>query len=120
MTMELILTLPLLFIVLLGLLEFSILFFARGNVVEASRVGARHASLRGASQESVEFAVRQILSPAYAGQSQVSVQFGQSTGDLVAVDVHVPMSRAAPDLLWPIGFSLDGRELIGSTRMLME
>jgi Flp pilus assembly protein TadG len=45
LSMELVFTLPILMVVLLGLFEFSMLFFARGMVVEAARVGARKASL---------------------------------------------------------------------------
>mgnify|MGYP003350373201 CR=1 FL=1 len=43
LSMELVLTLPILLILLFGLLEFSLLFFARGDVVDASRAGGRAA-----------------------------------------------------------------------------
>ncbi|RLS54151.1 MAG: hypothetical protein DWH91_12600, partial [Planctomycetota bacterium] len=45
---ELLLTLPILIVLLFGLLEFSLLFFARGDVVDASRAGARAARIFGA------------------------------------------------------------------------
>jgi Flp pilus assembly protein TadG len=47
--MELVLALPILAIVLAGLLEFTWLFFARGEVVEAARVACRKATLPGDS-----------------------------------------------------------------------
>jgi hypothetical protein len=32
----------------------------------------------------------------------------------------VKAQEASPDLLWPIGFSLEGEELIAETRMIRE
>nr|MBC8289304.1 pilus assembly protein [Planctomycetota bacterium] len=40
---ELVFTLPILGLVLFGLFEFSMLFFARGQLAEATRVGCRKA-----------------------------------------------------------------------------
>lgn len=51
---ELIFTLPILAIVLFGLFEFSMLFFARGQVAEAARVGCRKATLPGVQAVDVE------------------------------------------------------------------
>ena len=117
---ELLLTLPILTILLFGLLEFSLLFFARGDVVEASRAGARAARLYGATQESVEAEVRYSLGGRLAPRAQVRAELGHKTGDDVSVVVDVPMAAAAPDLLWLIGYSLKGRQLICETRMARE
>ena len=51
LTMELVLVLPILGILLLGLFEYSLLFFARGEVVDASRTGARIASVTGRQEQ---------------------------------------------------------------------
>jgi len=118
--MELVLTLPILGVVLFGLCEFSLLFFARGEVVEAARIGARTACLPGADAADVEAAVHQVLGPRLRTVVDVNVQLGSHSGDLVAVAVRVPMSRAAPDLLWPIGYSLKDRQLFAETRMIRE
>ena len=40
--------------------------------------------------------------------------------NVVAVAVTVDMSAAAPDLLWPIGYSLQGRPLLSETCMIRE
>jgi hypothetical protein len=118
--MELVMTLPILGIVIFALLEFSMLFFARGSVVEASRVGARMASLPGATEQSVEDEIRKVIQPKLQNNLQVNVQLGENTGDVVSVIVMVASTEASPDLLWPIGYSLKGKQLIAETRMIRE
>ena len=117
---ELILTLPILAMLLFGLLEFSLLFFARGDVVEASRAGARAARLHGATAESVEDEVRYSLGSRLGPRARVQAELGTKTGDEVRVAVEVPMTLASPDLLWMIGYGLQGRDLICETRMAKE
>lgn len=120
LSMELVLTLPILAIVLLGLFEFTWLFYSRGLVVEASRVAARKASLPGASLADVEQDVRQVLPAGLQKGLVVSGDLGVHSGDIVWVGVQVPMGTAAPDLLWPIGIGLSGRQLYSETRMVRE
>lgn len=120
LSLELILTLPILLIVLMGLFEFTVLFYSRSLVVEATRVGARKASLPGATAESVEEEIRNVLSPRLQTGIQVGVDVGLHSGDVVVVSVQTPMTSASPDLLWPIGLSLNGRNLYSETRMIRE
>ncbi|RMG39657.1 MAG: pilus assembly protein, partial [Planctomycetota bacterium] len=60
---ELVLVLPILAVLLAGLVEFSLLFFARGEIVDAARAAARIASFPGATDLDVEREVRRTLSP---------------------------------------------------------
>ncbi len=120
LSMELLLTLPILTVLLFGLLEFSLLFFARADVVEASRAGARAARVYGATAESVEEEVRFSLGGRLAPHVRVQAELGDKTGDEVSVAVEVPMAAASPDLLWLIGYSLQGRDLLCETRMAKE
>lgn len=120
LSMELVLTLPILFVLLMGLFEFTMLFYSRSLIVEATRVGARKASLPGATVTDVEEEVRRILSPRLQTGMQVNVDLGIHSGDVVAVSVETPMNSASPDLLWPIGVSLSGRNLYSETRMIRE
>ncbi len=120
LSMELVLTLPILALLLAGLLEFSMLFFARGEVVEASRVAARKATLSGVTLEDVEDEVLKVLHPRFHDSVQVDAELGEKSGDVVVVAVTVDMSAAAPDLLWPIGYSLQGRPLLSETCMIRE
>lgn len=117
---ELVMTLPILAIVLFGLFEFSLLFTARGELAEATRVGARKATLPGVTSESVEDEIRRVLSPRLARTMEVSIDQGQRSGDVVTVAVACDMSSASPDLLWPIGYSLKNRKLYEVTKMIRE
>lgn len=120
LSLELVLTLPILALVLAGLLEFSLLFFARGEVIEASRIAARKASLPGTTLEAVEDEVLKVLHPRFHSSVQVEADLGQKPGDVVSVLVAVNMADAAPDLLWPIGYSLQGRSLVSEACMIRE
>ena len=120
MSMELAMTLPIWGLLLMGLFEFSLLFFARGSVVEASRFAARKATFRHSTQEDIEDEVRKVLSPQLQRNMEIITRRGQRTGDIVSVVVRVPMNAASPDLLWPIGFSLEGQSIVGETRMIRE
>jgi hypothetical protein len=119
-TAELALTLPILLIVLMAIFEFSLLFLARGELVDASREGARVAALPGANQESVEWAVRENVAPRFRNAVVVDVSGGAQSGELITVAVRVPMRSASPDLLWPVGYSLKDQTLVAETRILRE
>lgn len=118
--MELVLTLPILFMLLLALFEFLMLFYSRSLMVEASRAGARKASLPNVTEVDVENEIRRVLVPRLQQGMQINIDFGEWSGDVVAVSVTVPMTAASPDMLWPIGFSLQGQNLYSETRMVRE
>ena len=120
LSMELVFVLPILLIILFALFEFSMLFYARGYVNEASRAGARTASLPGVDEEEVKRDVYRILKPRMRPHADVQVEQGSHAGDSVTVTVRVPMKIVSPDLLWPIGYSLKNRAFISETRMLKE
>ncbi len=120
LSMELVLTLPILAVVLLGLFEFTWLFYSRSLVVEASRAGARKGTLSGVDSAQIEAEVRRVLPARFHNGLAVTSDLGESSGDIVRVSVEVPMSVAAPDLLWPIGVGLNGRNLYSETRMVRE
>ena len=120
LSMELVFTLPILGLLLMGLLEFSLLFFARADVADACRAGARKGTLHGATAESVEDEIRRALSPRLQQQLEVFADINVPSGEMVQVAVRVPMNTVSPDLLWPVGFSLEGRDLYCETNMAKE
>ncbi|WP_417380562.1 TadE/TadG family type IV pilus assembly protein [Gimesia sp.] len=120
LSMELALVLPIFGIVLFALLEFTLLFYARADVVEASRIGARLASLPGITQENVEQEVLKILPPQLGQGAVIQTEMGEHPGDVVMVAVSIPMNLASPNLLWPIGYDLHGQNLYSETRMIKE
>jgi Flp pilus assembly protein TadG len=120
LSMELVMTLPILGIVLFALFEFSMLFFARGHVVEACRTGGRMACQNGSTPEAVEHCVLKALNPNLRNVAQIQVELGENSGDWVRVAISVPMQSTAPNLLWPVGFNLENRNLYAETRMVKE
>ncbi len=120
LTIEMLMVLPILIIVLMAVFEFSILFFARSSVVQASRLAARQASLGTMSQEELEELVSRVLTPALQRGHEVYLIPAQRAGEITTVGLRVPMSSAAPDLLWPVGFSLQGRYLAEETSLVRE
>lgn len=120
LSMELLITLPIFGVLLMGLFEYSLLFAARGDVVSACRAGCRRATLLDARVADVEEEVRATLGRRLSRQARIEVEPGQHTGDVVTVTVSVPMNQASPDLLWPIGFGLKDRDLFCQTRMVKE
>ena len=120
LSMELVITLPILATILFALFEFSLLFAARSDVVEASRAAARVATFPGSTTEEVERAALNQLGPRMASAAEVYTQIGSNSGDSVVVTVIVPARTAAPDLLWPIGISIANDELVSETHMTRE
>ena len=118
--MELILTLPVLFVLLFGIFEFTCLFFTYGSVVEASRAGARMATLPGVIDEEIYDEVHRSLGTRLYQYSDVAVNHAELSGEEVVCAIRVPMSACAPNLLWPIGFNLEGRSLECATHMAKE
>ena len=118
--MELVLTLPVLMILLFGIFEFTCLFFTYGSVVEASRVGARKATLHGVFEEDVHAEIHRSLGTWLYQASEVAVESGEASGEQVTCAVRIPMTACAPNLLWPIGFDLNGRFIECATRMAKE
>ncbi len=119
-SLELALTLPILGLVLAAIFEFSMLLSARAAVVEASRVGARRAAQPACSVADVQREVCRVLPARLRPGLAVEVHLGRKPGDVVAVRVSVPMKNAAPDLLWPAGYSLKNRRLLAETRLLKQ
>jgi hypothetical protein len=120
LSMELVLTLPILFFLLLAIFEFMMLFYSRSLLVEASRIGARKAAISGVTEEDIAVEIERVLSPQLQKGIQINVDFGEWSGDVVTVALTVPMTSASPDLMWPIGFGLTGRNLYSETRMIRE
>ncbi len=120
LSMEMILVLPILFTVLMAVFEFSILFFARSSVVQACRAAARRASMGITDQVEIEAVVNRVLSPSLQVNHTVYYIPAERAGEITTVGLTVPMSAAAPDLLWPVGFSLQGRYLAEETSVVRE
>ena len=134
LTVELVLTLPLLLVVLLAVIQFSMLLISSQAVSVAASVGVRQASLPSAGASSVSSAVFQSLTGwKFQGDAEVVIYVNgvseasspgtlamANTGDLVSVTVNVPSIEASPDLLNLIGFSIADQTLTATYVMRRE
>lgn len=117
LTFELILVLPLLLIVVLATIELATMLLANQALSAAAHVGAREASIPGATRARVERAVEQALSPWRFAPALDPVHIdppnlsAARTGAPVTVRLSVRSSAAVPDLLRFVGLSLEGQRL---------
>jgi hypothetical protein len=128
---ELLLVLPILLIMLLGMLEFSMILTAEEELLTASREGARLASHgcgdRKEIEEEVRETVKRVLGKGRLGDACVEVHWHPEDPreplhgrDRVEVVVHLGATHAVPNLLAWAGFSIAKRQLSAATVMNVE
>jgi hypothetical protein len=121
----LLLVLPILGALCFGIAELSLLLMGMQRVEAASSAACRVATLPASDPVVLEQAVRRAAAEALGKVSlvrahEIQFELGQFPGDPVVVEVRVPMTAAAPDLLRVLGFSLQGRQLASRTVMRKE
>ncbi len=125
LSLELLFVLPLLFVLLLGMIEFSTLLSVRQQLVAASREGARVAAMGGDGSD-VDLAVRRFLGEGVLQCARIEARLNDESGNPVAsgepvvVRVQITASKAVPDLLRWIGVDLRDKELCAVTVMRKE
>jgi hypothetical protein len=121
-SLELLLVLPILLTVCFGVVELSLLLMGMQRVQAASSAACRIGTLPASDPIAQDQAMREAAAYALgtvglADSYEMRARLGQYAGDPVVVEVTVPMSAAAPDLLKIVGFSLEGREMAAQTQM---
>ncbi len=129
LTFELLLVLPILLIVVLAAVQFSLTLYARQQLVAASREGCRVAALGGNLSE-VEGTIRRTLGNGRL--ADVDIELTDETGkplsdgmilpsgDSVAVWLRLPTVHVVPNLLRFIGYSIQTDEMVARTVMRRE
>ncbi len=123
LTLEMILTLPILLLVGIAIVQFSLMLMGSQAVSAAAYSGVRDATLPGSSALSVFDAVQDALD-GWSFQNDVEVLvfvndqpelaeplIAANTGDKVSVTVRVNAARVAPNALRMIGISIAETEL---------
>jgi hypothetical protein len=120
--LETLLLLPVVLLVALAVIEFSLVLGARERLLVASREGARVAAL-GGDERAVDEAVRRHLGDGAFQDAKIDMLLKDPqthqplhTGDPVGVWVSLPAREAAPD---PLGFFGD-ETLVAGTVMRKE
>ena len=122
LSLELLLVLPVLWVVCFGFVEFSLLLMGMQRVQTASNAACRVGTLPAADLEAQQTAMNDAAKaalgkPGLVNSYQMQSQVGQFSGDPVQVEISVPMTAAAPNLLLIVGFNLEGRQLVARTEM---
>ncbi len=125
LSLELICTLPIVIVLFFAVIEFAMLLQAENQLMVAAEVACRMGTLQFPEHEQAEDAVREaarraLAQPRLVNSHELRFFPGRHSGDEVAVEIHLPMSAAAPNLLSLIGFDLRGRELVATTVMRKE
>ena len=118
--MELVMVLPIFLLLIFSVVEFSMLMSARTHVSDTARHGARLLSLTDVDSAELQQTMRILLGPKLSRQSQIDIQMNDPAVGIGTVSVSIPMSNAAPDLLWMIGFSLRNRRIESNASMVLE
>lgn len=126
MSVELLLAIPILLMVVIGGVEITQMLMANQAIQAAANIGAREASMPGATEMSVRNAVRVsaagwrfdsaltdgaiVIEVTSLGGGVIPLAVAE-TGDIVTVTVEVDAVDAVPDFLVSWGFSIADRSL---------
>lgn len=118
---EFALVMPVLFLLLIGIIEFGRALMVQQVLTNASREGARRAVIESATADEVEQLVRDYLATARVSGATISIEptplADLGFGDAVTVDVSVPYDSVS----WiPSSWFLDGTTLQAGTTMRVE
>jgi Flp pilus assembly protein TadG len=118
---EMLFVLPIVLVLIVAMVEFSMILSIDQQLAVASREGARVAAQGGSASEA-EAAARLVLGGGSVGQqSVVTSQLTAVSGDPVLVRVAIAdASTVVPNLLRFAGFSIKDKPLVGATAMRRE
>jgi len=129
LALELLLILPILLLLVLAMVQFSLTLYARQQLVAASREACRVAAL-GGNLGDVEQMVHKVLGGGRIADAEIemtdetgaTVPSGRAvpSGEAIAVWLRLPTAYAVPDLLRFVGYSIRGDELVARTMMRRE
>lgn len=118
---ESLLVIPILLLVVVALVEFTMLIAAEQKLAEASGVACRTASV-GRSDDDCKEAVKAVLGKKQYDVAEVKIDRRRDPhcGDVIEVCIHLPAKAAAPCVLRSCGMKLTDDTLIGRTYMRAE
>jgi Flp pilus assembly protein TadG len=127
LTLEMVMILPILLLVLMGGVEFTLLLSAGQAVSTAAEAGAREAALPSSTKASIQAAVARALEGYVWRTKQETLVFvnqvkdttgtlvtAAHTGDIVQVTVNVAARHTAPDVLSIVKISLNTNDVTSS------
>lgn len=120
-SIEALFVVPILLVLAMAVVEFSLLIAAEQKLAEASGVAARTAAV-GRSDADVKAAVKAILGPKQYSAADVDIarKYDRHLGDVVEVRIALPAKVAAPCVLRSCGVKMSADKLVGRTLMRVE
>lgn len=120
-TLEAAFVLPILLVVVVALVEFTMLVTAEQRLAEASGVAARTGAV-GRSDADMKEAVKAVLGDKQYAAADVRIDHrtDPNLGDVVEVRIELPTKAAAPSVLRSFGVKLSDDTLVGRTLMRVE
>lgn len=125
-TVEVVFALPLLVLLLLATLEFTMLLLARQQLLQASRDGARVGAQGGTDQEIRETVARVLGCGRLASArtdirrlTETTIGIGNNR-ERIEVVVYAPMAIVAPNWLGWVGINFANHEMVAGTVMNIE
>lgn len=113
--------LPILLVVVVALVEFTMIVSAEQRLAEASGVAARTGAV-GRSDADMKEAVKAVLGPSQYESADVRIdrRTDPHLGGVVEVRIELPTKAAAPSVLRSFGVKLSEDTLVGRTLMRVE
>lgn len=122
-SVELIFVLPILFLVVFAVVEFSLVLSAERKLAEVSGVVARTGSLGGTDDE-MKAVMNSALGPKWSANALLNVlptkPEDRIQGTTLEVTVSLPARYAGPNLLRSLGLDLTAATLVGRTVIVIE
>ncbi len=125
LAVELLLALPVVVIIVLAMIEFSLILIARQQLTAASREGARVAAV-GGTEDDITSTVKTFLGTGALAAAEVDAVIRDSDNNLlpsgapVQVAVHISTGKVVPNFLALFGFSIAKDVMVASTVMRKE
>jgi Flp pilus assembly protein TadG len=122
---EVMLILPVILLMLLAGVQFSMMLTAEDKVAESSRQAARAAAASG-DKAAIHGAVKNCLGSEVYSKATIAIKYldtdeaSSFTGQSVQVTVSVPCKEMAPNYLKLIGVDNSDEAFVGRTTMRME
>lgn len=120
LSIELIMVLPVLLLVLLAFVEFSLITTAHARVENVAATASRQLSTVTKSTRQIQQTINQMLGQQFAHGAFAELDIPQTTDHIGRIRIIVPMQNVTPDLLWMTGFSVRGRFVVGEAALIRQ
>lgn len=117
LSIELILVLPILLLVLLAFVEFSLITTAHARVDNIAAAASRQLLSVNQSTRQIQQTINEMLGQKFAQGAFAEIDIPETKDHVGRIRIMIPMQNVTPDLLWMTGFSVRGRFVVGEAAL---